>query len=167
MRHFTQSSEAFFRQAYDVSVPIFTLKLDLFKLSKQTSFDGARRIPMLHQMNQSLVVQGDVSSHHGPRLPLAVPLRLRSEVKSWRGSWGASCLPRGAGRGTAVTPWPRSGWARWWASSRSTLHKGPPLSKTSVAQRHAFKKRTVFTTRQRTHMSDSGAAWGMRAKCDR
>ena len=30
------------------------------------------------------------------------------------------------------------------------------LGKTSVAKRHAFKKRTVFTTRRRTHVSGGG-----------
>ena len=50
-----------FRQAYYVTVPTFRLKLDLFKLSKQVSFDGLpRRIPLLRQMNQGLVVLGDV-----------------------------------------------------------------------------------------------------------
>ena len=49
-----------FRQAYNVSVPTFRLKLDLFKHSKQVSFDGARRIPLLSQMNQGPVVLGDV-----------------------------------------------------------------------------------------------------------
>ena len=34
-----------FRQAHNASVPTFRLKLDLFKLSRQVSFDGARRIP--------------------------------------------------------------------------------------------------------------------------
>ena len=48
------------RQAYNVSVPTFRLKLGLFKLSKQVSFDGARRIPLLRQMNQGPVVLGDV-----------------------------------------------------------------------------------------------------------
>ena len=50
-----------FRQACNVLMPTFRLKLDLFKLSKQVSFDGARRIPMLRQMNQGPVVLGDVS----------------------------------------------------------------------------------------------------------
>ena len=45
-----------FRQAYNVSVPTFQLKLDLFKLSKQVSFDGARHISLLRQMNQGPVV---------------------------------------------------------------------------------------------------------------
>ena len=49
-----------FRQAKNVSVPTFRLKLDLFKLSKQVSFDGARRIPSLCQMNQGPVVLKDV-----------------------------------------------------------------------------------------------------------
>ena len=49
-----------FRQAYNVSVPTFRLKLDLLKLSKQVSFDGARRIPMLRQTNQGPVVLEDV-----------------------------------------------------------------------------------------------------------
>ena len=49
-----------FRQAYNVSVPTFRLKLDLFKLSRQVSFDGARRIPLLRQMSQGPVVSGDV-----------------------------------------------------------------------------------------------------------
>ena len=40
-----------------------------------------------------------------------------------------------------------------------------PLGKTSVAKRHALKKRTVFTTRRGTHMSGGGATWGMRAEC--
>ena len=43
-----------------MSVPTFRLKLDLFELSKQVSFDGARRIPLLRQMNQGPVVFGDV-----------------------------------------------------------------------------------------------------------
>ena len=148
------------RQAYNVSVPTFRLKLDLFKLSKQVSFDGARRIPMLRQMNQGPAVQGDVLGHRGPRMPSAVPLRWRSdstlpEVKSWRESLGAPCSARGAGRGTAVTPWPRGGQARQWASSPPV--DAPRRGKTSVAKRHAFKKRTVCTTRQRTHMSGGGA----------
>ena len=45
-----------FRQAYNVSVPTFQLKHDLFKLSKQVSFDGARHISLLRQMNQGPVV---------------------------------------------------------------------------------------------------------------
>ena len=49
-----------FRQAYNVSMPTFSLTLDLFKLSKQVSFDGARRIPLLSQMNQGPVVLEDV-----------------------------------------------------------------------------------------------------------
>ena len=48
-----------FRQAYSVSVSTFRLKLDLFKLSKQVSFDGARRIPLLRQMNQGPAALGD------------------------------------------------------------------------------------------------------------
>ena len=40
-----------FRQAFYVSMPTFRPKLDLFQFSKQVSFDGARRIPMLRQMN--------------------------------------------------------------------------------------------------------------------
>ena len=40
-----------FRQGFCVTVPAFRLKLDLFKLSKQEKFDGARRIPMLRQMS--------------------------------------------------------------------------------------------------------------------
>ena len=47
-----------FRQAFHVSVPTFRLKLGLFKLSKQVSFDGARRIPLLRRMNQGPVVLG-------------------------------------------------------------------------------------------------------------
>ena len=47
-----------FRQAHNVTTPTFMLKLDLFKLSKQVSFDGARRIPMLRQMNQGPTVSG-------------------------------------------------------------------------------------------------------------
>ena len=78
-----------FRQAYNVSLPSFRLKLDLFKLSKQVAFDGARRIPTLGQMNQGRVAEGDVFSRHGPRMQSQVPL---PEVKSWRGSWGASPL---------------------------------------------------------------------------
>ena len=38
------------------------------------------------------------------------------------------------------------------------------LGKTSVAKRHPFKKRTVFKTRRRTHVSGGGATWGMRAE---
>ena len=43
-----------------MSLPTFRLKLDLFKLSKQVPFDGARRIPWLRQMNLGPVVLGDV-----------------------------------------------------------------------------------------------------------
>ena len=43
-----------------MSVPTFRLKLDFFKLSKQVSFDGARRLPLLRQMNRGPVVLGDV-----------------------------------------------------------------------------------------------------------
>ena len=42
-----------------MSLPTFRLKHDIFKLSKQLSVDGARRIP-LRQMNQGPVVLGDV-----------------------------------------------------------------------------------------------------------
>ena len=49
-----------FRQAYNVPLPTFWLKLDLFKLSKPVSFDCARRIPLLRQMNESPVVLGEV-----------------------------------------------------------------------------------------------------------
>ena len=42
--------------SFTVSVPTFRLKRELFKLSKQVSFDGARRIPLLRQMNQGPVV---------------------------------------------------------------------------------------------------------------
>ena len=42
-----------------MSVSSFRLKLDLFKLSKQVSFDGVRRIPLLRQMNQGPVILGD------------------------------------------------------------------------------------------------------------
>ena len=101
-----------FRQAYFVTMPTSKLKLDLFKLSKQVSFDGARRIPMLRQMNQRPIASGGVSSHNGPRMPYPVPLCLRygcapPQATSWRGSWCAPCLARLAGRGTAVTRWPR------------------------------------------------------------
>ena len=47
-----------FGQAYNVSLPTFRLKLDLFKLSKQVAVDGARRIPMLRQMNQGRAAEG-------------------------------------------------------------------------------------------------------------
>ena len=49
-----------FRHAKNVSVPTFRLKLGLFKLSKQVSFDGARRIPLLRKMNQGPVDSEDV-----------------------------------------------------------------------------------------------------------
>ena len=49
-----------FRPAYNVSLPTFRLKLDLLKHSKQASFDGARRILLLRQMNQGPVVSRDV-----------------------------------------------------------------------------------------------------------
>ena len=38
------------------------------------------------------------------------------------------------------------------------------LDNTIVAKRHAFKKRTVFTTRRRTHLSGGGATRDMRAE---
>ena len=38
------------------------------------------------------------------------------------------------------------------------------LGKTSTAKRHALKKRTVFTTRWRTHTS-GGATWSVRTEC--
>ena len=38
-----------FREAYNVSGPTFRLKLELFKISKQVSFDGVRRIPLLRR----------------------------------------------------------------------------------------------------------------------
>ena len=59
-----------FRQAYNVSLPTFRLKLDLFKLSKQVALYGARRIPMLRQMNQGRAVEGDV--FQPPRSPDAI-----------------------------------------------------------------------------------------------
>ena len=43
-----------FRQVYNVSLPTFRVKLDIFHLAKLVSFDAARRIPMLRQMNQGL-----------------------------------------------------------------------------------------------------------------
>ena len=39
------------------------------------------------------------------------------------------------------------------------------LGKTSVAKGHASKKRTVFTTRRRTHMRGGGATWSTRTAC--
>ena len=44
-----------FRQVCGVSLPTFRLKMDLVKLSKLISFDAARRIPMLLQMNHGRV----------------------------------------------------------------------------------------------------------------
>ena len=43
-----------FRQVYNVSLPTFRVKLDIFHLAKLVSFDAARRIPMLRQMKQGL-----------------------------------------------------------------------------------------------------------------
>ena len=43
-----------FRQVYNVSLPTFRVKLDIFHLAKLVSFDAARRIPMLRQMDQGL-----------------------------------------------------------------------------------------------------------------
>ena len=92
-------------------------------------------------------------------MPLAVPPRLRShsvqpEVKSWRGSWGATLF----------------GWARHCSDAMTTEQVGKAvgyftvrLGKTSVAKRHAFKKRTVFTTRRRTHFCAPNAHSDTRA----
>ena len=52
--------------AYDVSLPTFRLKLDLVMLSKLTSFDAARRIPMLRQINHGRVLG---MSRHGSTEP--------------------------------------------------------------------------------------------------
>ena len=99
-------------------------------------------------------------------MPQAVPLRFSPdstlpEVKSWRGSFGATCSVRGAGRGAAAV---RVGKAVGDFTARRRSAK-VRLGKTSVAKRHAFKKRTVFTTRRRTHVSGGGATCGMRAEC--
>ena len=51
-----------FRQVYNVSLPTFRVKLDLFHLAKLVSFDAARRIPMLRQMSQGRV-RGTVFLH--------------------------------------------------------------------------------------------------------
>ena len=51
-----------FRQVYNVSLPTFRLKLDVFHLAKLVSFDAARRIPMLRQMSQGRV-RGTVFLH--------------------------------------------------------------------------------------------------------
>ena len=106
--------------------------------------------------------RGDVWSHPGPQMPWAVPLRFCSdstlpEVKSWPGSWRSLFSERGSARrcsdamatgrvGTAV--------GDFTARRRSAKVR---LGKTSVAKWHAFKKRTLFTTRRRTHMSGGGA----------
>ena len=50
-------------QVYNVSLPTFRVKLDLFHLAKLISFDAARRIPTLRQMSQGRV-QGTVFSAH-------------------------------------------------------------------------------------------------------
>ena len=51
-----------FRQVYNVSLPTFRVKLDLFHLAKLVSFDAARSIPMLRQMSQGRV-RGTVFLH--------------------------------------------------------------------------------------------------------
>ena len=68
-----------FRQVYKVSAATSQLKLDLFKLFKQTAFDAARRIPNLLQLKQRLQTGGHAldtgafcvshsSQHKQPRL---------------------------------------------------------------------------------------------------
>ena len=95
-------------------------------------------------------------------MPLAVPLRFcpdssLPEVKSRRGSWGASCcFVGGAGRGDAMAT-ERVGKAVGDFTARRRSAK-VRLGKTSVAKRLEFKKRTVFTTRRRTHVSGVGNA---------
>ena len=44
-----------FRQVYNVSLPTFRVKLDIFHPSKLMSFDAARRTPLLRQMSQGRV----------------------------------------------------------------------------------------------------------------
>ena len=44
-----------FRQVHNVSLPTFRVKIDIFHLSKLTSFDAARRIPMLRRRSQGRV----------------------------------------------------------------------------------------------------------------
>ena len=44
-----------FRQVYNVSLPTFRVKLDIFHLSKLKPFVVARRTPMLSQMSQGRV----------------------------------------------------------------------------------------------------------------
>ena len=72
-----------------------------------------------------------------------------------------------------------SGWARHYSDATATGRAGNAvgdftarrrsakvrLVKTSVAKRHALEKRTVFTTRRRTHMSGGGATWSTCAEC--
>ena len=50
------------RQVYNVSLPTFRVKLDLFHLAKLISYDATRRIPMLRQLSQGRV-QGTVFLH--------------------------------------------------------------------------------------------------------
>ena len=112
MRHCTQSSEAFSGRRINVSMPHIQAELDLFKLSKQVSFDGARRIPMLRQMNHANAMW----SHYVCVL-----------IPPYRSSLGESlgappCVARGAGRGTAVTSWQGGGRVH----GPSTLREGLP-----------------------------------------
>ena len=56
-----------FRQVYNVSLPTFRVKLDIFHLSKLKSFVVARRTPMLRQMSQGRV-----------RVIVVQPMKLRT-----------------------------------------------------------------------------------------
>ena len=102
-------------------------------------------------------------------MPQAVPLRFcpgsnLPEVKSWRGSWGASCSVRSwALHCSDATTTGRAGTAVGDFTARRRSAK-VRLGKTRVAKRHAFKKRTVFTTRRRTQMSGGGTTRSMRAE---
>ena len=151
--------------------PHFRLRLDFFKLSKQVSFDGARRIPLLRQMNQCPVVFCGMfevipvrkcrrRSHY---VSVPIPPYPRSSLDEGPGSPLFSERGRARHCSDAIATG-RVGKAvgDFTARRRSAEVR---LGKTSVAKRHAFKKRTVFTTRWRTHVSGGGATRGMRAEC--
>ena len=160
-----------FRQAYNVSVPTFRLKLDLFKHSKQASFDGARRIPLLRQRIKVLSILGmfeviPVRKCHRRSHHVSVPIPPLHEVKSWRGSSGTPCSVRGAGRGTAVTPWPRGELARRWAASRPVDAPRRSASAKRVLRRGTPSGSAPCSQRAGGHnMSGGGTTRGMRAAC--